>query len=132
MKILLQHWDVFDFYSERIPSARTNVKHYIETGNTPSIKSRCRPVNPIIGEKVKERIDNLEYRGIIRKSSSPLASQILVVAKGDNDFRLVADYRRINESIMGNEWTIPNIETSMETLANQKFNSSLDVKGAFH
>ena len=132
LNILLQHWDVFDYYNERIPSARTNVKHHIETGNTPPIKSKCRPLNPIIGEKVKERLDNLEHRGIIRKSSSPWASPILVVAKGDNDFRLVADYRRINESIMGNAWTIPNIETSMANLANQKFYSSLDLKEAFY
>ena len=132
LKILLQHWDVFDYYNERIPSARTDVKHHIETGNTPPIKSKCRPLNPIIGEKVKERLDNLEHRGIIRKSSSPWASPILVVAKGDNDFRLVADYRRINESIMGNAWTIPNIETSMANLANQKFYSSLDLKEAFY
>ena len=132
LNILLQHWDVFDYYNERIPSARTDVKHHIETGNTPPIKSKCRPLNPIIGEKVKERLDNLEHRGIIRKSSSPWASPILVVAKGDNDFRLVADYRRINESIMGNAWTIPNIETSMANLANQKFYSSLDLKEAFY
>ena len=132
LKILLQDWDVFDYYNERISSARTYVKHHIETGNTPSIKSKFRPLNPIIGEKVKERIDNLEHRGIIRKSSSPWASPILVVAKGENDFRLVADYRRINESIMGNAWTIPNIETSLANLANQKFYSSLDLKEAFY
>ena len=132
LKILLQHWDVFDYYNERIPSARTDIKHHIETGDTPPIKSKCRPLNPIIGEKVKERLDNLEHRGIIRKSSSPWASPILVVAKGENDFRLVADYRRINESIMGNAWTIPNIETSLANLANQKFYSSLDLKEAFY
>ena len=73
----------------------------------------------------------MEYRGIIRNSSSPWASSILVVAKGDNDFRLVADYRRINESIMGNAWTIPNIETSMANLANPKFFSSFDLKKHF-
>ena len=69
LKILLQHWDVFDYYNERIPSARTDIKHHIETGDTPPIKSKCRPLNPIISEKVKERKYNPEHRGIIRKSS---------------------------------------------------------------
>ena len=77
LKILLQHLDVFDYCNERIPSARRNVKHHIETGNTPPIISKCRPLNSIIGEKVKERIDNLEHRGIIRKLSSPWASPML-------------------------------------------------------
>ena len=89
-------------------------------------------MNPIIGEKVNERIDNLEHRGIVRNSSSPWASPILVVAKGDNDFRLVADYGRINESVMGNALTILNIETLMANLSNQKFYSSLDLKEAFY
>ena len=33
---------------------------------------------------------------------------------------------------MGNAWTIPNIETSLANLANQKFYSSLDLKEAFY
>lgn len=72
------------------------------------------------------------YSILIRKSSSPWASPILVVDKGDNDFRLVTDYRKINESILGNAWTIPNIENSFASLANQKFYSSLELKEAFY
>ena len=109
-----------------------NVKPYFETGDAAPIKSKCRPLYPIIGEKFKERLDDLEQRGVIQKSSSPWASPILVVGKGDNDFRLVADYRRINELILGNAWTIPNIENSLANLANHKFYSSLDLKEAFY
>ena len=54
LKILLQHWDVFDYYNERIPSARADVKHHIETGNTPPIKSKCTLLNTIIGKEVKK------------------------------------------------------------------------------
>ena len=54
LKILLQHWDVFDYYNERIPSARTDIKHHIETRDTPPIKSKCRRLNPIIGERSKK------------------------------------------------------------------------------
>ena len=41
LKIVLQHCDVFDYYNERIPSARTDDKHHIETANTPPIKSNA-------------------------------------------------------------------------------------------
>ena len=63
MNVLLKHWDVFDYYNERIPSAKTNVKHHIKTGDTPPIKSKCRPLNPIIGEKVKNILDDRKQRG---------------------------------------------------------------------
>lgn len=40
--------------------AKTNIKHPIETGDNPPIKSKWRLLNPIIDAKVKERIDDLE------------------------------------------------------------------------
>ena len=48
-----------------MPSAKTIMKHNIDTGDTPLIESRYRPLNPVIGAKVKERIDDLENREII-------------------------------------------------------------------
>ena len=61
-----------------------------------------------------------------------LRQYLWLIKDNDNDFRLVADYRRINESILGNAWTIPNVENSLASLANQKFYSSLDLKEAFY
>ena len=75
-------------------------------------------INSNYRKKVKNRLYDLEQRGIIRKSSSPWASPILVVDKGDNDFILVVDYRRMNKSVLGNASTIPNIENSLANLAN--------------
>lgn len=46
----------------------------------------------------KERIDDVENRKIIRKSSPPKASPIFAVAKGENDVRLVPDCRMIHET----------------------------------
>ena len=89
-------------------------------------------LSPIIGDNDKKRLEDFEQRGIILRSSYPWASPILVIDKGDNDFRLSADYRRINESILENAWTIPNIENSLVNLANQIFYSSLDLKEAFY
>ena len=71
-------WDVFDYYNERIPSARTDIKHHIETGDTPPIKSKCRPLNPIIGEKVKERLDNLEHDLSYHSDNTPFATQCTI------------------------------------------------------
>ena len=82
-------------------------------------------------QKIKEKLQDLEKRGIIRKSNSLYASLILVVAKGNGDFRLVADYRKLNENIIGNAWTIPNIEMSLANLSRQKFFSQLELKETF-
>ena len=102
LEILAKHWNCFDFHGNRIPKCKSDVTHHISTGPSAPIKSKCRPLNPIIAAKVKDKLDDLEKRGVIRKSSSPWASPILIVLKKDNDFRLVADYRRLNKEIIGN------------------------------
>ena len=130
IQILMKHWNVFDYYNERIPTAESGIKYNINMKTEIPIKSKCRPLNPIISQK-REKLQDLEKRGIIRKSNSPYASPILVVAKGNGDFRLVADYRKLNENIIGNDWTIPNIEMSLANLSRQKFFSQLDLKEAF-
>ena len=58
----------------------------------PPIKSKCRPLNRIVGAKVKESRDDLENKEIIRKSSSLWEFPILVVEIGENDFRLAMIY----------------------------------------
>ena len=77
---------MLDYYNERIPSAKTNVKHHIETGDAPPMKPKCRPLNRIIREKVKKRLDDLEQRGNIRKSSFTWTPPKIVVNKGNNGF----------------------------------------------
>ena len=96
MEVLLKYWKCFDYFGNRLPKCSTAIQHHIDTGDAEPIRSKCRPLNPIIADKVKGRLEDLEKRGIIRKSSSPWTSPILIFWKKNNDFRLVADYRRLS------------------------------------
>ena len=134
---LFWYWDVFNNYNERIQTVKTNIKYHIETGYTLPIKSKCRPLNLIIGLKVKERIDDLENIKVIRNSSWPWVSPMPVVAERKNSFKPVADCRRIN-NLLTNAWVFlkakrlsldnPKIQTSMAHLANQKPYSIIELK----
>ena len=65
-------------------------------------KVKVPPLSPLLSAKVKEKLEDLGRRGIIKKSSSSWASPILIVSKKDNDFRLLADYKRLNKEVTGN------------------------------
>ena len=52
--------------------------------------------NPIMSQRIKEKLQDLEKKEIIRNGNSPYASPILLVAKGNGYFRLVDDYRKLD------------------------------------
>ncbi|PIK60427.1 putative transposon Ty3-I Gag-Pol polyprotein [Apostichopus japonicus] len=64
---------------------------------------------------------------IIKKSSSPYASPIVLVRKKFGGIRLCIDYRKINEITLKDSFPLPRIEETLEVLGGAKFFSSLDL-----
>ena len=65
-------------------------------------------------------------RGIIRRSSSPFGSPIVIVRKKDNSIRLCIDYRKVNARTLLDAFPLPRIEEALEVLANTQLYTSLD------
>ena len=66
-------------------------------------------------------------RGIIRRSSSPFGSPIVIVRKKDNSIRLCIDYRKVNARTLLDAFPLPRIEEALEVLANTQLYTSLDL-----
>ena len=68
--------------------------------------------------------------GIIEEIDSPCNSPILVVPKkadasGQQKFRLVVDYRKLNEKTVGNAYPLPDITKILDQLGQAKYFSCL-------
>ena len=75
LNILIKQWNCFDYYDNRLRKCSiSHAQQHINTGDSAPIKSKVRPLSPLVADKVKEKLDDLEKRGIIRKSLSPWAS----------------------------------------------------------
>ncbi len=75
----------------------TNItEHSIDTGDANPIKQPPRRVPIAYAEAEREAIDELQAKGVIRKSNSPWASPIVLVKKPDGKMRPCVDYRRLN------------------------------------
>lgn len=83
-------------------------------------------------EKVKEIIKTLLEKGIIRTSSSHIASPVFVVPKRNGELRLVIDYRRLNLITLQDQHPIHNITEQSLSLKGFKFFSQIDLNRGYY
>ena len=76
-------------------------------------------------------------QGIIRHSVSPWTSPVWIVPKkmdfsGQKKWRLVIDYRKLNEKTIDDRYPIPNITDILDKLGRCNYFSTLDLASGFH
>lgn len=109
----------------------------IHTKTDEPIYSRYYPYPMHLKEEVEKQIQELLQQGIIRPSKSPYNSPIWIVPKkadasGQKKFRIVIDYRKLNEQTTPDRYPIPEINDVLPQLGQNKFFSVLDLKSGFH
>ena len=82
--------------------------------------------------EVDKQVKKLLQEGIIEESNSSWNSQILLVPKkldasGQQKFRLVVDYRKLNYKTAGNAYPLPDITEILDQLGQAKYFSCLDL-----
>lgn len=87
---------------------------------------------PIEREKVKQIIDDLLKKKIIKESESEFASPVLLVKKKDGSDRLCIDYRALNQNIEKERYPLPLIEDQIDRLGKAKYYTSIDMKNGFY
>lgn len=95
---------------------------------------RCQPykTNPKTREIIDKELKNLLDNNIIRESSSPWAAPIVMVKKKDGSIRFCTDFRKLNEVTILDSYSMPRVDTILDSLHGVNFYSSIDVASAFH
>nr|XP_054773330.1 uncharacterized protein LOC129281415 [Lytechinus pictus] len=68
---------------------------------------------------------------VIRESSSPWASPIVLVKKRDGSIRLCVDYRKLNAKTRRDAFPLPRIDESLDALGGAKYFSTLDLASGY-
>jgi len=82
---------------------------------------------------IRGKVRELLTKGIIKRTRSEWNSPILVVPKaGEEKFRLVVDYRRLNKRIAGDTYPLPHIEDLLTKTSEARVFSKIDLVSGFH
>ena len=103
------------------------MKHRIHTTDELPVKQADRRLPPHLQPEVKEELHKWLNAGIITESSSPYASQIVVVKKKTGGVRICCDFRPLNQKTIKDAFPLPNINEALESLHGAKYFSSLDL-----
>ena len=79
------------------PGTTDLVQHHIKLNLDEPVRSRPYPVPYSMRESLRKDIADMIKMGVIRESSSPYASPVVVVKKKDNTNRVCVDYRKLNK-----------------------------------
>ena len=107
------------------------ISHDIPLVDVP-VRQRYRRIPPSDYEVVKEHINQLLSSQVIRESSSPYASPIVLVRKQDGSLCMCVDYRQLNSKTRKDAFPLPRIEESPDALSGACWFSTLDLASGYN
>lgn len=122
---LSERADVFSFDELDVGLAK-GVAHTIRLADERPFHERSRRLVP--ADDVRSHIQKLLAAGIIKESTSPYASPIVVVRKKDGTIRMCIDYRTLNSRTIPDQYTTPRIDER----TGSKWFSCLDLRSSYY
>ena len=120
------------FSKNDMDMGRTNlVKHHIKLTDTIPFKESYRRIPPQMYNEVKAHIQEMLDLGAIRHSNSPWSSAIVLVRKKDGRLRFCIDLRKLNSRTVKDAYSLPRIETLLDTFLGSTIFTTLDLKAGY-
>ena len=122
-KLLKEFSDVFS----NIPSRTNTAVHSIDTGQANPIRSGPYRIPQSLIDAVDKELDQMLEMGIVRPSTSPWASPLVIVPKPDGNIRFCIDYLKLNRVTKMDAYPMPRTDKMLEKIAKAKFISTIDL-----
>jgi hypothetical protein len=127
--ILQRHRRVFDLSKHTI--AKTQLPHVIVTGDHPPIS--VRPYYRTVHQRkeLQQEVDKLLLDNIVRPSTSPWSSPVILKKKPDGSFRFLVDFRRLNSVTKKDAYPQPSSEELIYRLSGHSYFTKFDLKSGY-
>ena len=131
LKLLLKYESVFATHEGDLGCTNL-ISHEIPLLDSAPVRQRYRRIPPADYDAVKAHIRQLLETQVIRESSSPYASPIVLVKKKDGSLRMCVDYRQLNNKTRKDAFPLPRIEESLDALSGAHWFSTLDLASGYN
>ncbi|OWY98689.1 hypothetical protein PHMEG_00030484 [Phytophthora megakarya] len=103
----------------------------IDTGTSPPIKSQPYRVSNAEGDVMEAEINQYLGLNLIRPSTSPWSSPVLMIRKPDGGIRFCIDYRKLNAITVKDCYPMPLIDDILDVLGNARLFSTMDIASGY-
>ena len=115
-----------------LPGRTTECKLSIDTGDAAPRRSHPYRVPNKLKEGVRAEVEKLVEMGIVVPSTSPWASPVVPVPKGDGTVRVCVDYRKLNEVTTADPYYMTTMDEILERVGGSKVVSKIDLAKGFY
>ncbi|MCO5557612.1 hypothetical protein L7F22_011178 [Adiantum nelumboides] len=131
---LNQFQDVFiDDIPGELPPKRGDDDHMIELipKSSPPNKPPYR-FSKAQQEEIMRQVNELVKKRMVRPSSSPFWSPVLLVQYQDGTYRMCVNYRALNRITIKNRFPVPRVDDLFDKLQGSTYFSRIDLKSGYH
>ncbi|WVZ92138.1 hypothetical protein U9M48_038225 [Paspalum notatum var. saurae] len=129
--LLAAHSHLFD-RPHQLPPARRHDHRIHLLPDTPPVAIRPYRYPQLLKDEIERQCDDMLQEGIIRESTSPFSSPVLLVKKHDGNWRFCVDYRGLNNRTVKDKFPIPVVEELLDELKGARYFTKLDLRSGYH
>ena len=136
LALIKDYTSLFHLPGDSLPAADVLQQSIHTTDEVPVLVKQDR-YPPAHKEKTERQVNKLLKDRIIEDSTSPYTSPLWIVSKkndskGNKRWRMVIDYRALNDKTVGDAHPLPNIAEILDRLGGAKYFSTFHLASGFH